>query len=389
MDIHGKEHITSLKELALLFLRLGSTAFGGPAAHIAMMEEEVVRRRRWISHDKFLDLLGATNLIPGPNSTEMAIHIGYLRAGWQGLIVAGSCFILPAAIIVLLIAWSYVRFGKALEATGLIYGVKPVIIAVILQAIWGLLRAAVKNSLLAVICLISVLLSFFAVNELLILFAAGGVMAMLQWLKRLQKEKKISLPLLIMGFSAPALSQTTTIVTTTTSFGLWPLFFLFLKVGSVLFGSGYVLLVFLRADLVQRLGWLTEAQLLDATAVGQVTPGPVFTTATFIGYLLGGFSGALIATIGIFLPAFIFVAISSPLIPYLRKSIIVASFLDGVNVASLALMMVITWQLGRLAIIDAITAIMALIGVVLLVRFSLNSTWLVLSGAIIGLLVHT
>lgn len=377
----------SLREIAVLFLKLGTTAFGGPAAHIAMMEEEVVRRRKWLSHDSFLDLLSITNLIPGPNSTEMAIHIGYLRGGWPGLIVAGCCFITPAALIVALLAWIYVNFGKLPQAIGLLYGVKPIIIAVILQALWGLGRTAIKTKLLAIICLISIVLNFLGINELIVLFGAGFLMATIKWLEKHWQQRGNGLSTIIVSASTFSFTQVATGVITTSTIGLWPLFLFFLKVGSVLFGSGYVLLAFLRADLVQRLGWLTEAQLLDAVAVGQITPGPVFTTATFIGYLLGGFKGAIIATIGIFLPAFIFVSLSGLLIPNLRKSPTVGAFLDGVNIASLALMVVVTWQLSKAAIADPLTCLLALGSALIPVYFRLNSAWLVLMGAIIGLLV--
>lgn len=377
----------SLREIAFLFLKLGTTAFGGPAAHIAMMEEEVIRQRKWLSHDSFLDLLGITNLIPGPNSTEMAIHIGYLRGGWLGLIVAGCCFITPAVLIVSLLAWIYVHFGKLPQVVGLLYGVKPVIIAVVLQAMWGLGRTAIKTKLLAVIGLISIVLNFLAINELIILFGAGILMAVIKWLGKHWQQRSNTLSTIIISASTFSFTPAATGVITTSTFGLWPLFLFFLKVGSVLFGSGYVLLAFLRADLVQRLGWLTEAQLLDAVAVGQVTPGPVFTTATFIGYVLGGFKGAIIATIGIFLPAFIFVSLSGLLIPSLRKSPTMGAFLDGVNIASLTLMVVVTWQLSKAAIVDPLTAILALASALILIYFRLNSAWLVLMGAIIGLLV--
>lgn len=387
VDHYGVENNkgTSLKELALLFLKLGTTAFGGPAAHIVMMEEEVVHRRKWLSPEKFLDLLGATNLIPGPNSTEMAIHIGHLRAGWPGLVVAGSCFIFPAATIVLFLAWIYVRFGKVVQAVGLLYGVKPVIIAVVLQAFWRLGRVAIKTKPLAIICLGSIILSLLNINELAVLFVAGGVMGLVQWIGNLRQQKIRALSTFITNVSAISL-KTSAVVTTTSTFGLWPLFLFFIKVGSVLFGGGYVLLAFLRADLVQRLGWLTETQLLDAVSIGQITPGPLFTTATFIGYVLAGPMGALVATIGIFLPAFIFVAISGPLIPRLRKSPTAGAILDGVNVASLALMAVVTWQLSRSAITDLTTGTLAVISAILLLKFRINSAWLILAGAIIGLL---
>jgi chromate transporter len=386
----SRDRTTSLWELALLFLKLGTIAFGGPAAHIAMMEDEVVRRRRWLSREKFLDLLGATNLIPGPNSTEMAIHVGYLRAGWPGLLVAGSCFILPAALIVFGFAWAYVRYGSLPETTRVFYGVKPVIIAVVLQALWSLGRTAVKTKLLGAIGLAAVAMSFLRVNELLVLFAAGVVIAIVQVLiadRKSAKKKHLSV-LFPISFSAIIQTATTAGATTALSVGLLPLFLFFLKVGSVLFGSGYVLLAFLRGDLVERWHWLTNAQLLDAVAAGQITPGPVFTTATFIGYLLAGPRGALVATVGIFLPAFIFVAVSGPLVPRIRRSPTAAAFLDGVIVASLALMVVVTYELGKAALVDLPTIALAMVSAVILFRWKVNSAWLVLGGALLGFLIH-
>jgi len=375
-----------LTELATLFLKLGATAFGGPAAHIAIMEDEVVRRRQWLTHEEFLDLLGATNLIPGPNSTEMAIHIGHRRAGWPGLLVAGSCFILPAALIVTAIAWAYVRFGQLPKAEGLLYGAKPVIIAVVLQALWDLGRSALKTKPLAILGMLATTLSLLGFNELVILFGAGLlVVAARSSFKQLQPPGKVTSLLAAMpGF--PIAVTAALPAAMATPFGVWPMFLFFLKVGSVLFGSGYVLLAFLRADLVDRWGWLTEGQLLDAIAVGQFTPGPVFTTATFIGYVLAGVPGATVATIGIFLPAFFFVAISGPLVPRLRRSPFAGAFLDGVNVASLALMAAVTWQLAQVALTDWIGVLLASISGVLLFRFRVNSAWLVLGGAVVGLL---
>ena len=382
-----RNRATSLREVAWLFLKLGTIAFGGPAAHIAMMEDEVVRRRKWLSREQFLDLLGATNLIPGPNSTEMAIHVGYLRAGWPGLLVAGSCFILPAAIIVFGFAWVYVRYGSLPETARVLYGVKPVIIAIVLQALWALGRTAVKMKSLAVIGIAATLCAFLRVNELLVLFAAGVAVVILHTIvsgKRSQKPKSRSFlfPIAPLAFIQAATAAGTSV-------GLLPLFLFFLKVGSVLFGSGYVLLAFLRADLVERWQWLTNAQLLDAVAVGQVTPGPVFTTATFIGYLIAGPKGAIVATIGIFLPAFIFVAVSGPLVPRIRRSPIAAAFLDGVIVASLALMVVVTYELGKAALVDLPTIGLAAVSALLLVHWKINSAWLVLGGALIGFLIAT
>ena len=378
---------SNLGEVAVLFLRLGTTAFGGPAAHIAIMEDEFVRRRRWITQEKFLDLIGAVNLIPGPNSTEMAIYIGYLRAGWAGLVIAGVCFILPAMLMVTALAWVYLRFGSLPEFAGLLYGVKPVVIAVVLQALWGLGRKAIKTGFLGAMAVLATVASYFGIDALTLILLAGAVTGLER--SRFQEHGKRLRPILVMlviasgilafSYFAARLGNTTEV-----QVGLQPLFLYFLKIGSVLYGSGYVLLAFLQTDLVARWRWLTSAQLLDATAVGQVTPGPVFTTATFIGYVLGGLPGALLATVGIFLPSFVFIALSGPLIPRLRKSPIAGAFLDGVTVASLALMAVVTWQLGRAAIFDVTTTLLAVVGAILLVRFRINSAWLVLGGAAIG-----
>jgi chromate transporter len=378
-----KPHKASLGELAVLFLKLGTIAFGGPAAHIAMMEDEVVRRRRWMTRDDFLDLLGATNLIPGPNSTEMAIHIGHRQAGWPGLVVAGICFILPAFLIVLGFAWAYVRFGSLPQVAGILYGVKPVIIAIILQALWALGRSAIKTKFLAIVGIAGVVLTFLGVHELLVLFGGGAVVLLAKLISRQTKSGQnlfsmISISPAVVLWQASAAAP----------FGLWPLFLFFLKVGAVLYGSGYVLLAFIRADLVERLHWLTESQLLDAIAVGQVTPGPVFTTATFVGFVLGGASGATVATIGIFLPAFIFVAASGPLVPRIRRSPTAGAFLDGVNAAALSLMFVVTYQLGRTALLDLKTIGLALISGIILFCFRLNSAWLVLGGGIAGWLLY-
>jgi len=374
----------TLGELASLFFRLGTTAFGGPAAHIAMMEHEVVRRRRWITHERFLDLIGAANLIPGPNSTEMAIFIGHDQAGWPGLIVAGACFILPAAAITLAVAWAYVRFGSLPQAAGLLYGVKPVIIAVVAQAIWRLGRVALRTRALAVLAAAAVILNFVGLDELVVLFGAGAAMVVARRISSTSNARTAPMILAQTG-AASAGARVGTAVAAAAPFGLIPLFLFFLKVGAVLFGSGYVLLAFLRTDLVDRMHWLTEAQLLDAVAVGQFTPGPVFTTATFIGYLLGRGPGALVATLGIFLPSFVFVALSGPIIPRLRRSPIAASFLDGVNAGALALMVVVTWYLGVAAIIDVPTALLAVAGAVVLFRYGVNSAWLVLAGGLAGI----
>jgi chromate transporter len=377
----------NLKELAFLFLKLGVTAFGGPAAHIAMMEDEVVRRRQWITRDKFLDLLAAANLIPGPSSTELAIYIGYLRGGWAGLLLGGTCFILPAALIVTGLAWAYVRFGAIPEITGILYGVKPVVVAVILQALWNLGRSAVKSIFLGAVGMAAVAAILLGVNQLLVLLIAGAIIALTQFAARVRHDGPRCLLSLFPSASILPILQGGTAGAATVA--LWPLFLFFLKIGSVVFGSGYVLLAFLREDLVERYHWLTNSQLLDAVAIGQVTPGPVFTTATFIGYILAGPKGAAVGTIGIFLPSFLLVAISGPLIPQLRRSALAGAFLDGVTVAALALMAVVTFQLGRSALTDPTTIALALISALLLFRFKINSAWLVLGGGAIGYLVFS
>ncbi len=386
-DAIEEPYTVRLAELAKLYLKLGTIGFGGPAATIAMMEDEVVHRRHWITHKEFLDLLGATNLIPGPNSTELAIHIGRRRAGWLGLLVAGSCFILPAAIIVGVLSWAYVRYGRLPQAEGFLYAVKPVVLAIVLQAVWRLGRTALKTRLLATTGIIAGTLSFFGVNELLILLGAG--LALPSFVSWPSGKDKAGAALHGLWPGIPVAAAAASAGTAAAApFGLWPLFLFFLKIGSVLFGSGYVLLVFLRADLVDGWHWLTESQLLDAIAVGQITPGPVFTTATFIGYLLSGIQGAVLATIGIFLPAFIFVAISGPLVPWMRRSRAAGAFLDGVNAASLALMAVVMAQLARSALVDIPTLVIGVTAAFLLLRYRLNSTWLVLGGTIAGILVY-
>jgi len=364
-----------IRELAAPFLRLGLTAFGGPAAHIAMMEDEFVRRRRWLSHGEFLDMLGASNLVPGPSSTEMAIHIGHRRAGWKGLIVAGVCFILPAMLIVMGCAWAYAAYGSLPRLQGLLYGIKPVIIAVVLQALWMLGRAAIKNKFFAAIGLLAAAAAIAGGNLLIILLAVGAS-ATFQAVAPPVRHRNLA----AITAAAKALMVSSAVV----SIGLPALFLIFLKFGAVIFGSGYVLLAFLQADLVDRLHWLTQSQLLDAVAVGQITPGPVFTTATFIGYLLGGVRGALIATAGIFIPGFLFVAASQPLIPRIRRSKIAGAFLDGVNVGAVALMVAVTFQLGRAALVDLPTVAIAAASAVALIHFRINSAWLILGGALIG-----
>lgn len=357
---------------------MGFTAFGGPAAHIAMMHDETVKRRKWLSDQEFLDLVGATNLIPGPNSTEMAIHIGFLRAGWRGLIMGGTCFIFPAMLIVLCLAWVYVRFGATPQAEWLLYGIKPVVMAIIVQAFWSMGQKAVKGLLTATGGVLVIALYFVGINEIALLFAGGLVVMLGKNYRRLRGG--------VLGLLMIPISGAGVLTQVSIPFALPWLFLIFLKIGAVLYGSGYVLLAFLRADFVVRLGWITDQQLLDAIAIGQVTPGPVFTTATFIGYVLGGLQGSLLATLGIFLPSFIFVAISNPLIPRMRKSAWVGALLDGVNVASLGLMAAVAWQLGRASLTGLLTILIALGSFVLLVRFKVNSTWLVAGGGLIGIL---
>lgn len=350
----------SLTELAALFVRLGLTAFGGPAAHVAMMEDEVVTRRAWMTRERFLDLFGAANLIPGPSSSELAIFIGYEEGGVLGLLVAGACFILPAALLTGTIGWAYVRYGALPRAGGVLYGVKPVVIAIVVQAIWGLAPKAIKKSWwLGALGAGAVVASVLGVNAMAVLLGAGALAGARRLL-----ERSPSVPVV----------------------PLVPLFLVFLKLGAVVFGSGYVLLAFLRADLVERLHWMTEAQLIDAVAVGQVTPGPVFTTATFIGYVLAGAPGAVVATIGIFLPGFLLVAAIRPLLTKMRKSPTMGAFLDGVNVASLGLMLAVLLPLAHAALVDAMTVAIALGGAALLLRFKVSSTWLIAGGALLGLL---
>jgi chromate transporter len=356
--------VKKLSEVALLFLRLGFTAFGGPAAHVAIMEDEVVRRRKWLTHERFLDLLGAANLIPGPSSSELAIYIGYEQAGVAGLVAAGVCFILPAALMTALLAWAYVRFGSLPQLGGVLHGIKPVVIAVVVQALWGLAPKAVKKSkLLAALGVGAGVAAAFGVEAIAVLVATGVACALV---RRAAARSEASHVAMIAHVS------------------LTKLFLTFVKIGGVVFGSGYVLLAFLRADLVDRLHWLTESQLMDAVAVGQLTPGPVFTTATFLGYLLGGPWGAVVATVGIFLPGFVLVGITRPLVARIRRSALASAFLDGVNVASLALMAVVTLQLARASLVDVPTVLLAAVSAVLLLRFKVNSTWLVLGGAVVG-----
>jgi chromate transporter len=359
-----------LSEVFLVFLRLGVTAFGGPAVHIAMMEDEVVRRRAWLDREEFLDLVAATQLIPGPNSTELAIHLGYRRAGWPGLLVAGAAFIVPAMLIVWALAWVYVRHGHLPAVAHLLAGMKPVVLAIVAHACWFFARTALKTARLALVAAGAALAVLLGVHELLVLVLAG--VAALRSRGPAQAAGIAFLPL--AGAAA------------STAGGATPpaLFWIFAKIGSVLLGSGYVLLAFLRTELVVRRPWLSEAQLLDAIAVGQMTPGPVFTSATFVGYLIAGHAGALAATAGIFLPAFLFVAASGPLVPRLRRSAVAGDLLDGLVAASVALMAVVALWLAPAAVTDAFTAAVAASALLLLVRFRVHAGWLMLGGAVAG-----
>nr|WP_230967625.1 chromate transporter [Nostoc commune] len=372
-----------LTELATVFLRLGTIAFGGPAAHIAMMDNEVVNRRQWMSREKLLDLLGITNLIPGPNSTELAIHIGYERAGWRGLLVAGSCFILPAMLIVWALAAIYARYQTVPQVEWLLYGIKPVIIAIVIQAVWNLGKKAAKDVPTIIAGMAGITAYLAGLNEILVLILLGiAVMLVKNWQARGHTSGAFLLP--ISGIMAQIGSTTAAV----TSVSWISVFVFFLKIGCVLYGSGYVLLAFLQRDLVERNQWLTSQQLLDAVAIGQFTPGPVFTTATFIGYLLAGNAGAIAATIGIFLPAFLLVWVVNPWVPKLRQSPWASGFLDGVNAASLGLMAGVTYTLGRAALVDWLTIFVAIVSAIAVFQLKINSAWLVLAGGAIGFVSH-
>jgi chromate transporter len=371
-----------LAELARLFLKLGLIGFGGPAAHIAMMEEEVVARRQWLTREHFLDLVGATNLIPGPNSTEMAIHVGYLRAGWMGLFIAGLCFILPAVVITTGFAWAYVEFGTLPQVVPFLYGIKPALIAIILAAVWRLGRGAAKNVQLGLLGFAVAVGSLLGWNEIILLLL-GGVIGML-WLGRAGSLALLAcISTLATGAAAIAGGGSATAAT----FSLVKLGLFFLKVGAVLYGSGYVLVAFLEGGLVRDYGWLSEIQLLDAIAIGQFTPGPVLSTATFIGYILGGVPAAAVATVGIFLPAFIFVAALGLVLPRLRGSQSMAAFLDAVNVGSVALMAAVTVKLSVSTLATWPAWVIALAAAAAGLYWRVNATWLVLGGAVIGRLL--
>ncbi|MCH4903160.1 chromate efflux transporter [Cylindrospermopsis raciborskii CHAB3438] len=380
--------LNRLIELAKLFLKLGVTGFGGPVAHTAMIEDEVVKRRQWLTQEHFLDLLGATNLIPGPNSTEMAIHIGYIYAGWLGLIVSGISFILPAVLITGVFAFIYVSYGSVPEFSPLLYGIKPVVLAIILNAVFGLSKKALKNKQLLIIAVLVALVNYFGkVNEVITLLLSG-ILGMI-WLHNIainsNKQTNLLITALTLGTTLPKVALTPTV-------SIWQLGLFFLKVGSVLFGGGYLLIAFLQGELVDQYHWLTQQQLLDAIAIGQFTPGPILSTATFIGYIISGLPGAIVATVGIFLPSFLFVVLLNPVIPWLRKSPWTRSFLDAVNASAVALMIVTTLQIAvktlgleRFPLLDLFSIFMFLIAAVLIIRFRINAQWLVLGGGLISI----
>ena len=364
----------TLREIAKEFLRLGFVAYGGPAAHIAMMEERYVRRRGWLTRERFLDLLGAASLLPGPSSTEVAIYLGEIRGGAAGLIVAGACFILPAAVLVTALAWAYMKYGAMPQVAGLLFGIKPVVVALIAQAIWNLGRTALKSVWLGALAIAAIGLAMWGASPLIVLIGAGVLWALIREGKKLAQDKAAFTGLLGTGAAG-----------TSAAIGVLPVFLYFLKVGAVLVGSGYVLLAVLRQDLVVQMHWLSDSQLLDAIAVSQATPGPFFTVATFIGYLLGGWKGAALATVGMFLPAFVYVGITAEFLPKLRRSAVPSAFLDGVNAAAVALMAVVGWQFARAAIVNVPAMVLMIVSAVLAFRYKVNSAWLVVGGAIVGI----
>jgi chromate transporter len=396
-ELNPAQQRQRLVTLAAVFARLGVIAFGGPAAHIAMMDDEIVKRRQWMDRERLLDLLGITQLIPGPNSTELAIHIGYDRAGWKGLLVAGISFILPAMLIVWALAAIYGRYQTVPQVEWLLYGIKPVIMAVVLQAVWQLGKKAAKSVPTTLAGVLAIAAYFVGLNEILVLVLLGcAVMLLTRWQAQGNPSGIVLLPLsgsFLGTFAETRFVETRQVTPIATFVGWssvgWPkVFWAFLKIGSVLYGSGYVLLAFLQRDLVERNHWLTSQQLLDAVAIGQLTPGPVLTTATFIGYLLAGNAGAIAATIGIFLPAFVLVLIVHPWVPKLRASPWARGFLDGVNAASLGLMAGVAWTLGQAALVDGVTVGLAVAGAIAVFRFKINTAGLVLAGALVGFLVQ-
>lgn len=370
-----------LKEVALFFLWMGATAFGGPAAYIAMMQRETVRNRHWLDDQSFLDMVGTTNLIPGPNATEMALYLGLVRAGWLGYIISGVLFIIPGMVATLALAWVYVTYGSLPQVSWVLYGVKPIVIAIVLQALWDLGRKGVKDALTAIVGAAVIAFYLFGVDEIALLFAGAAVVLLFRFVPRLLKggASALSLSLLpVMGIPVALLSAGAVPFRQTT------LFLTFLKIGAVIYGSGYVLYAFFNSEFVVRLGWLNHQQLLDSIAVGQITPGPVATSATFVGYLMGGWPSGLLATLAFFLPSFVFVALISRFVPLLRKKWWSGAFLDGVNVSALGLMVGVTWTLGRAGVVDWFTIGLSIAALVLVFRFKVNSAWLVVGGGVLG-----
>ncbi len=364
-----------LKEVALLFFKLGSIAFGGPAAHIAMMEDEVVRRKKWMSRQHFLDLVGATNLIPGPNSTEMTMHCGYERAGWKGLIAAGACFIFPAVTITMVFAWLYKQYGQLPEVEPYIYGIKPAVIAIILGAVYRLGQKALKNVKLGILGGMTLIACLLGVHEILALFACG-ISGLALYLISGSKNNLNGSVVLILFQAAKSVTSA-------------KVFWIFLKVGALLYGSGYVLFAYLDAELVDG-GWLTRQELIDAVAVGQFTPGPVLSTATFIGWQLNGFSGAVVATVSIFLPSFIFVAILNPFISRMRKSTVFTAFLDAVNIAAVAVIIAVCVEMAKDTLTDWRTILIAVLSLTAVFVFrKMNSAFIVIGGSVTGYLLET
>jgi len=377
----------SLGDIAIVFLKLGMIAFGGPAAHLAMMEEEFVRRRQWITHADFLDRLATANLIPGPSSTEVAIFVGQLKRGWRGLIIAGCCFIIPAATIAAVIAWAYMRFGSLPKVEGILSAIKPAAVAIVIQALGKMGRTGVRTIPLAVIAALAAVLSLLGVSPVLVLvFAALISVTALTMKNRLLSVSASGLGLNKLLGAPKGLVPVMAVLATGAAIpvGLLRLFLSFLKIGAVVFGSGCVLLAFLQTEFVERLRWLTEKQLLDAVAVGQFTPGPLFATATFIGYVVAGWPGSVVATVGIFLPGFLLVAVSGPFLPRLRRSVVAGAALDGVVAGSLALMAVVAMQLARASIVDRRTLIVFGVLLIALLRFRVNSAWVVAGAAVVG-----
>src|SRR6266478_3851956 len=368
-------------EIAVAFLRLGFIAFGGAVAHIALMEEEFVRRRGWLSREEFVDRVGAVNLLPGPSSTEMAIYLGYLRGGFPGLLVAGAAFILPSALMMCVMAWAYVRYGALPQIAGVLWGVKPVVVVLIAQAVWLLGKTVLKSRELMVIAAIVLGLAAMHVATLALLIGTGVAWIVANRFGQSGGAQNGIASVAASAAGGAAISTTAAVATTT------GVFVYFLKIGALLFGSGYVLLAVLREDLVTRMHWLTESQLLDGIAVSQATPGPFFTVATFLGYVLSGWRGAGLATVGMFIPAFVYVAVTANVLPRLRKSPTASAFLDGVNAAAVALMAFVGFQFARAAVATPLAVGIALVSTVLMFRYRVNSAWLMLGGAVCGLVV--